>query len=229
MEVTELHRWDVTPQEAIAIQNELRERISLRDEWGPVHYVAGIDVNTAGNVARAAIVVLRYPDLQPVDWATYQVPLSFPYIPGLLAFREAPAVLEAVRQLRMGPDLLIFDGQGYAHPRRLGIASHVGLVLDKPSIGCAKSRLCGVYTEPGLQRGEYSFLTDHGETIGVALRTRENTAPVFVSVGHKVSLEAAITWVLRCCTDYRLPETTRWAHKVAGGETPPRAKQERLF
>jgi deoxyribonuclease V len=141
-----------------------------------------------------------------------------PYVPGYLSFREGPAILAACEQLETEPDLFVFDGQGVAHPRRFGIASHVGVILDKPSIGCAKSRLCGTHHEPGPEAGSYVHLYDGDEILGAVLRTRDRVSPVYVSVGHRVSLEAAIEYVLACCRGYRLPETTRYAHRVASGE-----------
>jgi deoxyribonuclease V len=192
--------------------------------------VAGIDVSVQGDVARAAVVVLNLEDLAFVDYALATQPVTFPYIPGLLAFREGPVVVEALEHLNTPPDLLIFDGQGLAHPRRLGIASHIGVLVDMPAIGCAKSRLCGWHAEPGEQPGSYAPLLDRGEVIGAALRTRQATSPVYVSIGHRVDLATSIWYVLACCRGYRLPETTRWAHRVAGGEVPTRqATQPTLF
>jgi deoxyribonuclease V len=169
-------------------------------------------------MAKAAVVVLDYPDLTPVDQSTAEQPVQFPYIPGLLAFREGPVVLEALEKLVTEPDLLIFDAQGLAHPRRMGLATHIGLIIDRSSIGCAKSRLCGTHHEPGPERGAYTHLRDGNEIIGAVVRSRSQVQPVYVSVGHKIDLETAINYVLNCCRGYRLPETTRWAHRVAGGE-----------
>jgi len=182
-----------------------------------VKTVAGVDVGFHGDLARAAVVVLGFPGLEPVDYALAEVPVLFPYIPGLLAFREGPAVLAALDRLRTWPDLLIFDAQGLAHPRRLGLASHLGVVLDWPSIGCAKSRLFGLAEQPGNDRGDWAPICDDGETIGAAVRTRPDVRPVYVSIGHRVDLLTAIDLVLGCTRGYRLPETTRYAHKVAGG------------
>jgi deoxyribonuclease V len=149
------------------------------------------------------------------------MPVSFPYVPGLLAFREGPIVLAALERLAERPDVLIFDAQGLAHPRRMGLATHLGILLDVPSVGCAKSRLCGKETEPGEEKGSWTPLLDRGEVIGAVVRTRSRVRPVYVSVGHRVDLETAVSLVLSCATKYRLPEPTRWAHRVAGGETLP--------
>jgi deoxyribonuclease V len=221
MDIPKTHRWDVTTREAIQIQSELVMRVSAYDAIRDVHLVAGIDVGFEGEgnkTARAAIVVLRLPELEPIDYAFARMPVTFPYVPGLLAFREIPVVLAAYEQLRIMPDVLVVDGHGRAHPRRLGIASHLGVLLDMPTIGCAKSILCGKASEPADLVGAHSPLIDRGEQIGVALRTRTRTRPVYVSVGHKISLERAIDIVLCCCTRYRLPETTRFAHRAADGE-----------
>lgn len=211
-----LHRWDVTPEEAVALQQQLRRQVVLQADLGRVERVAGVDVSFRGGKARAAVVILSFPQLAVVERALAEVPVTFPYIPGLLSFREGPAVLAAFERLTLWPDLVIFDGQGLAHPRRFGLACHLGLFLDLPSIGCAKSRLCGTYQEPGPFRGEWSPLYDGGEVIGAALRSHPAKEVLFVSPGHRVDLETAIRYVLACCTNHRLPETTRWAHRLAG-------------
>jgi deoxyribonuclease V len=231
MEVRALHRWDLPPAEAIAVQQGLRGQVVTRNELGQIRTVAGVDISTARERAHAAIVVLRFPELEPLEAAEADLPLTFPYIPGLLAFREAPAILAAVQVLHIEPDLFMLDGQGLAHPRRMGIASHVGVILDKPSIGCAKSLLCGRCGQVGAAVGEQAEIVDKGEVIGAAVRTREGTQPVYVSIGHKVDLPTAISYVLRCCSSYRIPEPTRCAHCVAGGAKlpSPRAKQGTLF
>ncbi len=231
MKVTHLHKWDLSPSEAIAVQQSLRARVVTRNELGPVRTVAGIDMSTAGQRAHAAVVVFSFPDLQPLEAAQADLPLTYPYIPGLLSFREAPAILAAIERLQIEPDLFILDGQGLAHPRRMGIACHVGVIIDKPSIGCAKSRLCGQHGEVGPNVGDYSELWHQGEVIGAVLRTRERVKPVYISVGHKVDLTTAISYVLRCGKGYRLPEPTRWADKVAGGAKLPglRAEQGTLL
>jgi deoxyribonuclease V len=181
-----------------------------------------VDVSIKGEFTRAAIVVLRYPDLTPFEAAVEDAPLVFPYIPGLLAFREGPAVLAAWSTLQNKPDLLMFDGQGIAHPRGIGIASHMGLWLERPTLGVAKSRLYGLHTEVGPKRGDRSQLLDKNtNVIGSVLRTREKTNPLYISPGHLMDVERAVEFVMACCTKYRLPEPTRWAHNVAGGEKLP--------
>jgi deoxyribonuclease V len=212
-----LHNWNVTPEEAIAIQQRLRP---LLDQAPPialesVHTIAGIDASYT-DVGRAAIVVLSYPDLQLIEQVTAVRESVFPYVPGLLSFREGPVVEDAMRKLTTEPDLLMFDGQGYAHPRRMGLACHMGLYLDRPSIGCAKSRLVGRYTDPGPNAGDRSPLVDHGETIGVVLRSKPRTNPLFISHGYKMSLENSLEAVLQSLRGYRLPEPTRLADKLAG-------------
>jgi deoxyribonuclease V len=224
------HSWDVSTAEAKAIQLSLRDKISFEPDFDEVSTVAGVDVGMAGDMARAAVVVLSYPSLEPVEQRLAEVPIPMPYIPGFLSFREAPAILAACEDLEIEPDLFLFDGQGVAHPRRFGIASHVGVILDKPSIGCAKSRLCGTHNDPATECGSYTHLYDGDEIIGIVLRTRTGVSPVYVSVGHRIDLETAMEYVLGCCTRYRLPETTRYAHRAASGEqvdTGP--EQQSLF
>lgn len=191
----------------------------LTDQLGPVRRVAGVDVGfeATGTVTRAAIAVLRFPELDLLETAIARRPTCFPYIPGLLSFRELPAVLDALEQLREPPDLLLCDGQDIAHPRRFGIASHLGLLVDLPAIGVAKTRLCGTHQEPPDQRGAWTPLSLDGEVIGAALRTRPGIKPLYISPGHRISLETAIGYVMACCTRYRLPETTRHAHRLASG------------
>ena len=212
-----LHGWDLTPKEAIALQTALHGRVVRKDQIGTVRRVAGVDVGfeQAGRVTRAAIAVLEYPGLALLEQVVARVATTFPYVPGLLSFREAPAVLAAFEKVRLAPDLILYDGQGIAHPRRFGIASHVGLLLDCPSIGVAKSRLVGEHRMPATRRGAWTPLRDAGEVIGAVLRTRAGVKPLYVSIGHRVSLETAVRWTLACVTRYRLPETTRWAHRLA--------------
>ncbi len=215
------HRWDVSPDEAIAIQQRLRAEISLAERDGPItldqiHTVAGIDVSYH-EIGRAAIAVFSFPDLALIEEVTATSEVTFPYIPGLLAFREGPVVLAAFEQLRTQPDLLIFDGQGYAHPRRLGLARHMGAYLDQPSIGCAKSRLTGRYDEPGPVPGAWSPLMSGREEIGRVVRTRARVKPVFVSLGYRITLPLAVEVVLRCTRGYRLPEPTRIADRLTKG------------
>jgi len=227
MKIIAPHPWEVSTTEAKGIQLSLRDRLSMEADFGVVCTVAGVDVAVKDNKTRAAIVVLSYPELEPLDQSVAEVPAKMPYVPGLLSFRESPAILAACEGLKIEPDLFVFDGQGFAHPRRFGIASHVGVILDKPSIGCAKSRLCGTHHEPGSEAGSYVFLYDGDEVIGAVLRTRDGVSPVYVSVGHRIDLETAITYVMGCCRGYRLPETTRHAHRAARGEQLPSGEVQR--
>jgi deoxyribonuclease V len=216
-----LHPWDLTPGQAMALQAELLERLVLAWDGREIDTVGGVDVSIKGGRSRAAIVVLSYPDLEPQEAMTAELPAAFPYIPGLLAFREGPGVLAAWARLERKPDLLLFDGQGIAHPRGIGLAAHLGLWLGRPSIGVAKSRLYGDHEEPGPKRGDGAELHDPSDperVIGCVLRTRTKVKPVYVSPGHLIDLSHAVTYVLACCTRYRLPEPIRWAHRVAGGD-----------
>ncbi len=213
------HPWNLTPSEAIALQKELRETVIARDDFGEVTRVAGVDCGfeEKGAIIRAAVAVLDFPSLRLVDQAVARRPSSFPYIPGLLSFREIPALLAALDMLNNAPDLILVDGQGLAHPRRFGIACHLGVLTGIPTIGAAKSRLTGTFEDPGIERGNWTPLLDKEEIIGAVLRTRRGTRPLFVSLGHRVGLESAKEWVLRCTPRYRLPETTRLAHRLASG------------
>ncbi|MCX7683137.1 MAG: deoxyribonuclease V [Anaerolineae bacterium] len=209
------HSWDVSPAQARAIQTRLRRALIIAPPTRAPENIAGIDVSIRGETAKAAIALLSYPSLELLEATTAEVKVSFPYVPGLLAFREGPAVLAALERLSIRPDMLMFDAQGIAHPRRMGLATHIGILLDMPSIGCAKSRLCGEYSPPEKRKGSWTPLYDKGEVIGAVVRTRDNVRPVFVSVGHRVDLEAAVAMVLSCATRYRLPEPTRQAHRIA--------------
>lgn len=215
------HGWNLSSQAAIALQRQLAKQVVIEVQFETIKTIAGIDVSIRGDIGQAAVVVFSYPSLEIVDYAIATRRITFPYIPGLLSFREGPVVLDVLENLATQPDLLIFDAQGIAHPRRLGLASHIGVLVDLPAIGCAKSRLCGQYEEPGPERGNYTFLTDQGETIGAVVRTRTNVKPVFVSVGHRIDLSTSIAYILNTGRGYRLPEPTRWAHQVAGGKRPP--------
>ena len=217
MKARRLHGWNLTPREAVALQSRLHDRVVRTGRIADVRHVAGVDVGFErdGAVTRAAVAVLAFPGLELIDKAVVRRPTRFPYVPGLLSFREAPAVLAAFGRLRVAPDLILYDGQGIAHPRRFGIASHVGLLLDTPSIGVAKTRLIGAPRAPPDRRGAWAPLVDAGETIGAVLRTRAGVNPVYVSIGHRVGLAAAVRWTMACVTRYRLPETTRWAHRLA--------------
>jgi deoxyribonuclease V len=219
MDIVSWHEWDVTTARARQIQMELAPQVSREGTITDPHFIAGVDISVSrwAKTGTGAVVVLSYPDFELVEVATVTDRLEFPYVPGLLTFREAPLILAACAKLTVTPDLVIVDGQGFAHPRRIGIASHLGLCLDIPTIGCAKSRLLGSYAEPDDAAGSFSFLFDNTEVIGAALRTRTSVKPVFVSIGHKVNLSEAIRWILACCRGYRVPEPTRLAHQVAGG------------
>ncbi len=214
-----MHPWDVSPKEAVKIQRALQEHVSIQDNFGEIKTVAGVDVGFEehNTITRAAIVVLDFENLEVVETAITRRSTSFPYVPGLLSFREIPAVLEAMLKLDAVPDLLLCDGQGIAHPRRFGIAAHLGLLVDIPAVGVAKSRLTGTHDDLPLEKGSHVPLMDKGEPIGVVLRTRTNVKPLYISPGHRVSIESAHKLVMKCVTKYRLPETTRWAHKLASG------------
>ncbi|MCU0491173.1 MAG: deoxyribonuclease V [Chloroflexaceae bacterium] len=215
--------WPTTIEDATALQEQLRSQVRIEDDFGELHTVSGVDVGfeEENTIARAAVVVLSYPGLQPLDYALARRPVTFPYIPGFLSFREVPVVLDALAQLRVQPGVLICDGQGIAHPRRIGIASHLGLLADTPAIGCAKSLLVGHFPTLPDERGAHVPLTDRGEQIGVVLRSRPGTKPVYVSPGHRVGMAAAVQIVMACVTKYRLPETTRYAHNLASNGVIP--------
>ena len=236
--VRQLHPWDVTPKEAIEIQQQLRSQVIVAPLGETPHYVAGCDISfdKGSDTVYAGIVVLELLGFSEVDRATTITRVKFPYIPGLLSFRESPPLLEAWQKLHVQPDLVMIDGQGYAHPRRFGIASHFGLLVDTPTVGCAKTLLIGKYEEPKEMAGSYSELIDRDEVVGAALRTQDGVSPVFVSVGHKVDIESAIESVMRCTGEYRIPEPTRRAHILVNalrrGEEPQLPKegyQESLF
>jgi len=219
VKVEELHDWQVSPAQAIEIQLRLAAQVSGSGKVTTPHFIAGVDISAskARGTATGAVVILNYPELKVVEMKVVSGKLDFPYIPGLLSFREAPLTLAVCQELTITPDLVLVDGQGIAHPRRLGLASHLGLLLNTPTIGCAKSRLCGRHEVPGDKPGSCAEVVDKGETVGVALRTKLRVKPVYVSVGHKVDLQTAIYWVLECCRGYRLPEPARLAHLAAGG------------
>lgn len=206
------------------LQQRLREQVELRDRIGSVRHVAGVDVGfeDGNRITRAAIAVLAFPSLELRDYAIARRPTVFPYVPGLLSFREGPAVLDALARLGTDPDLMLCDGQGIAHPRRIGIASHLGILCDRPTIGVGKTRLVGSYADVPDRRGGWTPLVDAGEIVGAVLRTRVGVKPIFVSPGHRISLESAVRYVMACTTRYRLPETTRWSHRLASGPAPDR-------
>lgn len=204
------------PREAVELQKSLRERVRIAPLVGPIETVAGADIsfNKFSPVVYAGVVVLRLPTLEVIEEVGVVSETKFPYVPGLLSFREAPSVLEAWAKLKIEPDAVMFDGQGIAHPRRVGIASHIGLLLNRPTFGCAKSVLVGKYEEPTPERGSWTPLVDpkNGETLGAALRTKTKVQPIYVSPGHLINLEDAINLTLRCDGGYRQPEPTRRAH-----------------
>ena len=219
MPVQQVHPWKVTTAEARANQLKLAGLVSRKNRVSRPTLVAGVDISAPrfqGRV-RGTVVVLSYPELEVAEIGAVEQTVDFPYIPGLLSFRESPVILAAYEKLRSKPDLILVDGQGIAHPRRFGIASHLGILLDVPTIGCAKSLLCGTFGSLGAEVGSAAEIEHEGEVVGVALRTKANVRPVFVSIGHKVDLPAAVSWVNRCCRGYRLPEPTRLAHQAASG------------
>ncbi|MCL6472843.1 MAG: deoxyribonuclease V [Firmicutes bacterium] len=219
MKVLKPHPWQVSIHEAAEIQNRLRQEIVISPiNFESINYVAGADVSFSkySDDVFAAVVILSYPELSVIEEATASIKTSFPYVPGYLTFREGPALVVAFEKIRVEPDVIIFDGQGMAHPRGFGIASHMGVLLDRPSVGCAKSVLIGKYKEPAITRGSTSPLLDkNGRQIGVALRTRDNVSPVFVSIGNRISLEDSVKVVLSCAPRYRLPEPIRRAHSLS--------------
>lgn len=224
MQFSELHGWELSCREAIALQKELAGRVRLQDELSPsLATVAGVDVSyqRQGELFFAAVVVLRLADLTTIEEVTACRRTTFPYVPGLLSFRELPVVLDAFRRLQTIPDAVMVDGQGIAHPRRLGLASHLGLWLDRPTIGCAKSRLCGEHEAVGNLRGDRVPLLLDGDEIGTVLTTRSGVKPLYVSPGHRTSVNSAVDLILRCGGRYRLPEPTRLAHHAAN-----RARQQ---
>jgi len=239
VKVERLHSWQLGPSQALDMQRRLAAQVSRSGKVTAPQFIAGVDiaVGRAQGTATGAVVVLKYPELRLVETKVVNGKLDFPYIPGLLSFRESPLTLAACERLTITPDLILVDGQGIAHPRRIGLASHLGLFLDTPTVGCAKSLLCGRHEVPGDKPGSYAEVVDEGEIIGVALRTKLGVKPVYVSIGHKVDLQTAIYWALECCCGYRLPEPTRLAHLAAGGNlepgrdavTPEASYQAKLF
>jgi deoxyribonuclease V len=219
VEIYKLHEWQVNYTRAREIQKQLSKEVISENAGIAPQLIAGVDISSHGSHGRArgAVVVVSYPSLKLVEVETVETEVTFPYIPGLLSFRECPVILEACDKLRHIPDLIIVDGQGIAHPRRLGLASHLGLFLDTPTIGCAKSILCGQHGPVEEKAGSFAELVYQNEVVGAALRTRSGVKPVYISIGHKIDLPSALTWTIRCCHKYRLPEPTRLAHLAAGG------------
>ena len=232
----QLHEWKVSPREAVELQKSLRERVRLVPLAKKVRTIAGADIsfNKFEPTVYAGIVVLRLPSLEVVEEVGVVSETKFPYVPGLLSFRETPSVLEAWAKLKTEPDAVMFDGQGIAHPRRVGIASHVGLLIDRPTLGCAKSVLVGKYEEPDRERGSWTELIDKGEVVGAAVRTKKDVQPIYVSPGHLIDLQGAIELTLACNGGYRQPEPTRRAHLLVNalrrGERPATEDESpRLF
>lgn len=217
--------WNLVPKKAVELQKELSQRLIIQDLFGEIKTIAGADMafSKDDKTGFAGIIVYSYPELKEIERVSATEKLQFPYVPyvpGLLSFREAPLLLKAIQRLKIEPDLFIFDGQGIAHPRRFGIASHMGIILDKPTIGCAKSRLIGKFKEPGKKAGSHEPLYDGEMIIGAVLRTRDNTNPVFVSPGHRVSLKTAVDIIMRCTDGYRIPRPTREADKYVASLKP---------
>jgi deoxyribonuclease V len=238
MEIVNRHSWQVTTTRAIEIQKELAGEVSRVGNIAIPRFVAGVDisVNKWTKTGTGAVVVLRYPALEIAEIKVVTDRINFPYVPGLLSFREMPLLLQAFEQISQVPDLVLVDGQGIAHPRRIGLASHLGLWLGVPTIGCAKSRLCGAHVIPPPEAGSSVELVDNGEVIGVVLRTKAGVKPLYISIGHMIDLSSAVRIVLDCCRGYRLPEPTRLAHLAAGGnlkaerpQTGEAGYQNRLF
>lgn len=218
MKINRRHDWSLTPQEAVALQKELRGEIvtDVPLDIAAVRLVAGVDVSVKDDQSQAAVVVATFPDFEIVETVRARRKTPFPYVPGLLSFREGPVLEEAFEKLQSEPDVFLFDGMGIAHPRRIGIAAHMGLWLQKPTIGCGKTRLCGRFELLPEDKGAMAPLIDDGETIGMAVRTRTRMNPMFISPGHLADLATSVEFVMRCTEKYRLPEPIRMAHKAAG-------------
>lgn len=218
MRIQHLHNWSVTPAQAVELQIKFARHVLLNDCFKEINFVAGVDVGfpKGKDTTRAAVAILDYPGLNLIESQVIDTPTQFPYVPGLLSFREIPPIIEALQHIQTEPDIILCDGQGIAHPRRFGLASHLGLILDKPAIGVAKSRLIGKYNLIPQRKGKWRpLLANDDQILGAVLCTRNNVKPLFISPGHKISLKSAIHVVLNCTTRYRLPETTRIAHKLS--------------
>ncbi|OMF43414.1 deoxyribonuclease V [Paenibacillus peoriae] len=216
MEPVLKHNWDLAETEAIKLQQELSKKVTKEDQLPEIHYVAGVDVaySEQSDLLVAAIVILEANSLNIVESVVVEDSVQFPYISGLFSFRELPSIVKAFKQIKTFPQLVVCDGQGIAHPRRFGLASHLGVIFDIPTIGCGKTKLLGDFQEPSQERGACSLLVDREEIIGSVLRTQENIKPLFVSVGHRISLDTACNWILKLSPRYRLPETTRQADQL---------------
>lgn len=214
------HSWQVTPKEAIAIQRDLAGKVRAEPLSGPVNTIAGVDVSIRGDRFQTAIVVVTLPDLRVIDKVVWRGDVPFPYIPGLLSFREMPAILPALEQLSVVPDVFMTDSQGIAHPRRFGLACHLGVMLDRPAFGVAKTRLTGQFGKLSTEKGGAAPLEDKGRIIGKVLRTRTNIKPVYVSIGHRITLGDAVRLTMACCPRYKIPEPTRLAHRLSKAMHP---------
>ena len=214
--MTNLQYNQLTVPEATRLQKELRDKLLLQERDFPLNTIAGADIsfNKYSTTVYAGIVIMRFPELQPVAYSLVKKEVTFPYVPGYLAFREVPALLDAWEQLPAKPDLLVVDGHGIAHPRRMGIAAHFGVVANTPTLGCAKKPLFGTYTEPGPEKGNYTALLDKDEVIGAVLRTKDGVKPVFISPGYKMDVRSSLSVITTCIGRYRLPEPTRLAHNA---------------
>jgi deoxyribonuclease V len=212
VQVQILHLWDIKPKEALRCQERLSKNILLSPTFKNINLIAGVDASYTKQLIIGGIAILQYPDLTLLDYDYLVREVNFPYIPGLLTFREGPVLVELFQKIKWNPDIIFFDGQGIAHPKRMGIATHMGLLLNQPTIGCAKSHLIGSYQSPGKQKGSYSLLLQKGSIIGAVLRTKNNVKPIFVSPGNGINLEKAIVITLSCTTTYRIPEPIRQAH-----------------
>ena len=219
MQIRHLHVWDVSAQEAIQLQKELRSRLDLTKLPSPIRYVAGADVSFSRKSGRiwAGVVVFSFPELLKIEEKWIQDKVRFPYIPGLLSFREIPVLLGALKRLKTDPELIICDGQGIAHPRGLGLASHLGLLVDRATIGCAKSRLVGEFSGVKEEKGSYAPLWYKEQMVGAVVRTRRGVKPLFISPGNRITLDESVKIVLECCGKYRVPEPTRQAHLLVSG------------
>lgn len=212
MKYLNLHSWKVSPQEAIKIQKDLKSNVSLKRSFSKIDKIAGANVSYYQNRMIAGVIIFEFPNLKIIERQSFVSSINFPYIPGLLTFREGPSLLEAFKKIKITPDVILFDGQGIAHPRRMGIATHLGLFLDRPTIGCAKSRLSGKHTSVGEEKGDYALLKEGEEILGAVLRTRRKVKPIFVSPGHKIDLFNSIEIILKCIVKYRLPVPVREVH-----------------
>lgn len=217
MHYKDLHRWDLSAKDAVKLQIKLQKHIKLQKlNIENIKTIAGVDVSVKNDTSQAAIVILSYPDLDIIETVKHNTKTVFPYVPGLLSFREGPVILKCIEKLKISPDLLVFDGQGLAHPRKMGLACHIGLFLEKPCIGSAKSHLFGQYQEPGPSKGDHSLILDNeDEAIGAVLRTRDNVKPIYVSPGYMVDIPSSVEFILSCTPKYKLPEPIRAAHNAA--------------